>query len=348
MSSSFSKISILIPSFNPKKNIVDLVFELSNFSWHEIVIINDGSSSSSENFFGELSKIEKVHIIHHSNNKGKGAALKTGIDYVNSKNCNLDGLITVDSDGQHLIKDIAKLAREVQHRQNDVIFGVRSFDQNIPLRSKFGNKLTKHLLYIFNGISLEDTQTGLRYLPTSIFNEALKLPGNKYEFELECIFLSKKLGYNVSQIQIETVYINDNNDSHFRPLIDSARIYLVFTRFSFSSLISYGLDITIFAIFITFIDSILYATFLARIISGLFNFYLNRNFVFKAHLKNNLANESIRYIGLWLGLLLLSGTIVSLAQESPTYIIIPFKIFVDLILFLIAFYVQKNFVFKTN
>ena len=70
--------------------------------------------------------------------------------------------------------------------------------------------------------------------------------------------------------------------------------------------------------------------------------------MFKAHLKNNLANESIRYIGLWLGLLLLSGTIVSLAQESPTYIIIPFKIFVDLILFLIAFYVQKNFVFKTN
>ena len=348
MNTSFSRLAILIPAFNPNQNILDLVLDLSYFKWNEIIVVNDGSSKESQIFFDNLNDIENVHILTHLSNQGKGAALKTGIYYLNSKLTELDGLITVDSDGQHLVKDIEKIAREVNSRKNDVIFGVRSFDESIPFRSKFGNKITKYLLYIFNGISLDDTQTGLRYLPISIFDEFLKLPGNKYEFELECIFAIKKLGYNITQIQIKTVYINDNKDSHFRPLIDSARIYLVFIRFSFASFLSFGLDITIFAFFLSYLESILYATFIARIMSGIFNFYLNRNFVFQVNKKNNLVKESIGYIALWSTLLILSGVIVSSSQGSPAYVIIPFKIIVDLMLFLVAFYVQKNIIFNTK
>ena len=341
-------MAILIPAFNPNQNTLDLVLDLSYFKWNKIIVVNDGSSKESQIFFDNLNDIENVHILTHLSNQGKGAALKTGIDYVNSKLTELDGLITVDADGQHLVKDIEKIAIEVKNRKNDVIFGVRLFDESIPFRSKFGNKITKYLLYIFNGISLEDTQTGLRYLPISIFDEFLKLPGNKYEFELECIFAIKKLGYNITQIQIKTVYINDNKDSHFRPLIDSTRIYLVFIRFTFSSFLSYGFDITLFLFFLSYLESILYATFFARIISGVFNFYLNRNFVFRVNKKNNLVKESFSYIALWTTLLILSGVIVSSSQGSATYVIIPFKIIVDLMLFLVAFYVQKNIIFNTK
>jgi glycosyltransferase involved in cell wall biosynthesis len=348
MNNSFSSLAILIPAFNPNQNIIDLVLDLSYFKWNEIIVINDGSSNESQIFFDNLNDFDNVHILTHQSNKGKGAALKTGIDYLNSKNTKLDGLITVDSDGQHLVKDIEKIAREVKNRKNDVIFGVRLFDESIPFRSKFGNKITKHLLYIFNGISLTDTQTGLRYLPVSIFDELLKLPGNKYEFELECIFTIKKLGYNITQIKIKTVYINGNKDSHFRPLIDSARIYLVFTRFCLTSFLSFALDMTLFAFFLSYLESILYATFIARIISGIFNFYLNRNFTFKVNKKNNLVKESIGYVVLWSTLLILSGLIVSSLQGSPAYLIIPFKIIVDLILFFVAFYVQKNIIFNTK
>ena len=348
MNSSFSNLAILIPAFNPKQNLIDLVIELSNFKCGQIVIVNDGSSSQSQGVFNVLNKMDNVNIITHPFNKGKGTALKTGISYIKNKITEIDGLITVDSDGQHLTEDIKKIANEVPNRKNDIIFGVRSFDENIPFRSKFGNKITKSLLYIFNGISLDDTQTGLRYLPISIFDELLNLPGEKYEFELECIFAIKTLGYNITQIQIQTIYINDKNDSHFRTLIDSARIYLVFIRFSFSSLLSFGLDITIFAFFISYLDSILYATFIARIISGLFNFYLNRSFVFKVSKANHLLRESLGYILLWLSLLIFSGMIVSILQGSDAYIIIPFKILVDSMLFLVAFYVQKNIIFGTK
>jgi glycosyltransferase involved in cell wall biosynthesis len=348
MANSFPNIAILIPSFNPDKNLTNLVKKLSLDSWSQIVIVNDGSINESNHIFDKLKDINNVHVIAHSSNKGKGAALKTGIEYINDNAKTIKGIITVDADGQHLVDDVQKIAKSAQERENDVIFGVRSFGDNIPFRSKFGNNLTKRLLYIFNGISISDTQTGLRYLPVSIFNELLALTGNKYEYELECLFAINRLGYSITQIQIQTVYMDNNSGSHFRPLIDSARIYMVFARFSFSSLLSFGLDITIFALFLSYSQSIFAATIMARVISGVFNFILNRNFVFQVYDKNNLIKESISYIILWTTLMLLSALIVSFAEESSAYAVILLKILVDLLLFFIAFYVQKNIIFNTK
>ena len=348
MANLFPNIAILIPSFNPDRNLINLVTKLSIDSWSQIVIVNDGSINESNHIFDKLKDINNVLVISHSSNKGKGAALKTGIKHINDNAKTIKGIITVDADGQHLVDDVQKIAKSAQERENDVIFGVRSFGDNIPFRSKFGNNLTKRLLYIFNGISISDTQTGLRYLPVSIFSELLTLTGNKYEYELECLFAINRLGYNITQIQIQTVYMDNNSGSHFRPLIDSARIYMVFARFSFSSLLSFGLDITIFALFLSYSQSIFAATIMARVISGVFNFILNRNFVFQVYDKNNLIKESISYIILWTILMLLSALIVSFAEESSSYVVILLKILVDLLLFFIAFYVQKNIIFNTK
>jgi putative flippase GtrA len=87
---------------------------------------------------------------------------------------------------------------------------------------------------------------------------------------------------------------------------------------------------------------------MARVISGVFNFILNRNFVFQVYDKNNLIKESISYIILWTTLMLLSALIVSFAEESSAYAVILLKILVDLLLFFIAFYVQKNIIFNTK
>ena len=346
MANSFPDIAILIPSFNPDDNLTNLVAALSAYSWSQMVIVDDGSSDDTQLIFGKLRTVDNVHVIRHSNNQGKGASLKTGIKYIDDNSEILKGIITVDADGQHLVEDIKKIAKYAQDRENDVIFGVRSFGKNTPFRSKFGNKLTKYLLYIFNGISVDDTQTGLRYLPVSIFNELLALPGNRYEYELECLFTINHLGYDIKQIQIKTVYLNDNKGSYFRPLIDSAKIYMVFARFSFSSLLSFGLDIVMFAIFLSYLQSIFIATMVARTISGVFNFILNRNLVFQVQSKNNLIKELIGYIILWVILALLSALIVSFAEGNPAGIVILFKVLVDLFLFFLAFYVQKNIIFS--
>jgi glycosyltransferase involved in cell wall biosynthesis len=346
MNLAFTKIAILIPSFNPNQKLVDLVISLSSIPWNKIIVVDDGSSQEFQVFFDRLKVINNLQLLTHSNNKGKGAAIKTGLRYIKEKSFTLDGLITVDSDGQHLTEDIIKIARSADSNQDSVIFGVRSFDESIPLRSKLGNKITKHLLYLLNGISIDDSQTGLRYLPISILSELLKLPGEKYEYELECLFVINKLGYKIIQVKIRTVYLDDNANSHFRPLKDSLRIYRVFAKFSISSFLSFVLDICIFTLFLFYLESILAATAIARILSGIFNFIFNRNFVFKANKKSEIIKESIGYILLWGALLIASGLIVSSQQGSSAYFIILFKIMVDFLLFLISFYVQNYIIFK--
>ena len=81
MNEPFSRIAILIPSFNPNHNLVDLVLSLSSNPWNEIVVVNDGSSEESEIFFDNLKEINNVHLLTHSSNQGKGLAIKTGLKY---------------------------------------------------------------------------------------------------------------------------------------------------------------------------------------------------------------------------------------------------------------------------
>ena len=133
MTNSFSNIAILIPSFNPDKNLTDLVEKLSIDSWNKIVIVDDGSSHESSHIFDKLKAVNNVYIISHSNNQGKGAALKTGIRYIDDSSKKLKGIVTADADGQHLVEDIQKIAKSAQERENDIIFGVRSFGKNTPL-----------------------------------------------------------------------------------------------------------------------------------------------------------------------------------------------------------------------
>ena len=133
MPNLFPNIAILIPSFNPDKNLTNLVTKLSSDSWNKIVIVDDGSFNECQSFFNQLKDIDNVHVINHSNNQGKGAALKTGIKYIENNTTALKGIITVDADGQHLVEDIQKIAKSAQERENDVIFGVRSFGKNTPL-----------------------------------------------------------------------------------------------------------------------------------------------------------------------------------------------------------------------
>jgi len=343
--SNFSNIFLLIPSLNPDNSLIALVNELSNNKWSGIVVVDDGSSQDARKIFNDIRKIKGVNVVSHLENKGKGSALKTGMKYIKNHANNLEGIITVDADGQHLVKDVEKIAALVKERKNDVIFGVRKF-KNIPVASMFGNRVMRFLLNIFNGISIDDSQTGLRYLPASIIDDLLVLVGTRYEYELECLFAIKSLGYKITQVQIETVYINDNKGSYFRGFIDSFRVLFVFARFSIVSLSSFGIDALIFVLLLSYFESVFYATIIARIISGVFNFTFNKIFAFRSFGKDKLFRESILYVILWVILAILSAVIVSILEGQPIYAVLLFKMFVDTFLFFLAFYAQKNIVFS--
>lgn len=360
-------IAALIPAYNPDREMIKvvegLVLEFSN-----IVIVDDGCDESFGKIFAEVEKLgekSNVTILHHEMNKGKGAALKTGFSYILESLPDVLGVVTLDADGQHTVADTLKCCqgfKEFDAEIRPVVFGCRDFksDTKIPARSRFGNRLTSSLLKLFADITLTDTQTGLRVFGRDILADLCKVPGERYEFEMNMIFELHDMGVPFEEVPIEVIYLNENESSHFNPIKDSLRIYKVFFKFIASSLSSFVVDYALFSVlvcllagrmpelYIAFlnrsIDYIVVSTVIARICSGIFNYCINR-MVFKSR-KKDAAGSGPRYFILWLIQMILSAGAV---KYLTVWLGIPAmitKIIVDPILFFISYKVQQVWVFK--
>src|SRR5206468_2047006 len=111
--------------------------------------------------FEQAARLPKVRLVSHAVNLGKGAALKTGIQHALSAFPQLRGVVTADADGQHHPEDIERVAARLVEQPEALVLGARSFDGSVPLRSRFGNLLTRRLMQLVVGARLQDTQTGL-------------------------------------------------------------------------------------------------------------------------------------------------------------------------------------------
>ncbi len=343
-----TRITILIPAFNPDGKLVELVDELSGHQYGSIIVVNDGSDSVHNEIFETIAGKPSVSVLHHKANAGKGEALKTGLRSVMTGPSSIDGVITADADGQHLPVDIRQIAAEARRHPENIILGCRTFGPDTPIRSRFGNHLTLLLMSFVHNIRVSDTQTGLRYLPTGVLPEFTDLPGSGYEYELQCLVQARKLGYAMREVPISTVYIDENASSHFQPIRDSIRVYSALFRFGGSAALSFSVDVGLFALIYHLTDNALLATAGARLVSGTVNFCLNKFVVFRQRELKRTKQEAMGYFTLWITLLLLSGLIVSIANGLPTLVVVPLKILVDTVLFLLNYYLQSRFVFAKN
>lgn len=344
----FAGIVILIPAYNPDKTLLRLVDELIRHGARNVIVVDDGSLPSCRFVFDRLDADAAVQICRHPSNRGKGAALKTGLRFVRQLSSQPLGVITVDADGQHLPEDVRKLAEAATRNPDGVLLGSREFGKETPLRSLLGNRITAMMMAFTHGIRLTDTQTGLRYLPSSLLPQLVSLTGDRYEFELQCLISAKQSGYSIDPVAISSVYIDGNASSHFLPITDSVRIYGILLRFGGSSVLCFGIDILLFALIFWSGGNAMVATVIARVVSGIVNFTINKAVVFsRAHSSNTLA-EALRYLALWLLLMLVSGTVVTAASQRTTSLVVLIKILVDVSLFLFSYYVQSRFVFTAR
>lgn len=197
----------------------------------EIIVVNDGSDAACDSVFQSAAARPRVELLRHPANRGKGAALRTGIRRFLDRASADDILITADADGQHLPADILAVAAMAQQQPASLVLGTRIFRGDVPLRSRFGNELTRFIFRIFTGERLTDTQTGLRAIPRPLLERLLSVRTNRYAFELEMLLIASRTGVPFVTVPIQTVYLEGNAASHFRPVADSARIYWVFARY---------------------------------------------------------------------------------------------------------------------
>lgn len=343
MHSIYSNYVILIPAYNPEPSLIQLCEELKKIGFSKILVVNDGSQQRCLPIFDDL--INKgIIVYHHPINLGKGGALKTGFIAIRNFFNEYDGVITADADGQHLPKDIKNLAISLHSNNSDLILGVRQFHGNIPLRSKFGNNLTKSLLFAFTGMKLKDTQTGLRGIKLTVLTDLLKIKSNGYEFELDMLLIANQKKLRVEQFPIETVYINNNSSSHFNPLIDSLKIYFVLFRFIIISFLTQFIDTLFFAFLLSANCSVVFSTGCARSLALGFNFIMNKKYVF--HSKGSVKKEMVQFLALAFFLMYSSYTLMNFLVGWLGIGLIPAKIAADGLLFLFNFSVQRFVLFN--
>ncbi|MDK2905205.1 MAG: hypothetical protein PWR12_1281 [Eubacteriaceae bacterium] len=339
---------VIIPAYKPDQRLNKLVEELIEKNF-DLVVVDDGSGDGYKLIFKKLQYLKQVELCRHQENRGKGAALKTGIAWALEKYPDTCGVVTADSDGQHKPDDIERIASALEQNGDQLIMGTRDFSgAHVPFKSRWGNRITSFVYFISSGRKCRDTQTGLRGIPAEIAKVALDISGDRYEYEMNFLMEVAKAQYKIKEVPIETVYIDENRSSHFHAVRDSARIYFNILKFSLSSLISAVIDNSLFALFMltAFTSSsvgILEATILARVISGCVNFLLNKHWVFQSAQRK--GKESLQYMILFVSQMFLSWFFVSSFSAYTQHLSI-LKILVDTSLFAISYFVQKNLIFS--
>ncbi len=331
---------MLIPAWKPDVALCDLVTALVEAGFPAIIVVDDGSGPQYRDVFETIGGCEEVFVIRHATNLGKGRALKTGINFFLTTFPGYRGLVTADADGQHTSEDILAVTQAFDRAPNRVVLGARKFTGDVPLRSRFGNSVTRRVFGFLTGGKVTDTQSGLRAFPAALLPELLAVEGERYEYEMSALAHVCHTRRPL-EVPIATVYADGNRSSHFDPLLDSMRIYFVLVRFYASSLVAAALDTLVFGVTFWATGNVLASMIVGRT-SSLVNFALNKRLVFHSHAGLGAALWRYYALAILLGVVAYYA-IVALAGFGWNVLVA--KVVVETVLSLISFSVQRTFVF---
>lgn len=346
-------VTAIVPSLNPDEKFLRVVEGLVAAGFESIILVDDGSRADCRVWFDRAMEHPQCTLLRHGKNLGKGRALKTAFNHFLSLENGHVGVVTLDGDGQHAMPDVVNCAKALEEHPRDLVLGVRVFTgDHVPARSRMGNHITSGVFKILCGIPVSDTQTGLRGISTEYCRYLLDVKGERFEFETNMLLETKRAEVEIREVPIETVYIEENKSSHFRVFRDSVSIYGLILKYLSSSIFSFVVDWGLFTFLIWLLSTvaggwgdvnIYIATAVARIVSSLLNFFLNRTVVFRS--RDGLGKTMLRYYILCVIQMLCSAGLVHLLSLTgcPSAVA---KLPVDVLLFCISFRIQRNWVFK--
>ena len=356
-------VSVILPSLDPDEKLSAVIDGLLAVGFCDIILVNDGSRPENLHYFEEAAAHPQVQVLHHEVNRGKGAALKTAFQWFLDNRPEGLGVVTVDGDNQHHSEDTLACTLEMLQTKK-VILGCRDFSlDHVPTRSRYGNNITRGVMKVFCGLSISDTQTGLRAIPRAAVKAFCNVKGDRFEYKTNMLLAMKTQQIPYGEIPIRTVYSTENHSSHFRTISDSARIYALilghFFRYTISSVLSALVDTGMFALLSRLLNGLLggfllnaVTTGTARIVSSLFNFFLNQKMVFRSGA--NTKQSLVRYyclaipillaqLGLTHGAYLLLGI-----GDDQTLLRTLIYVAVMAALYLVSFTIQQRWVFRPH
>ncbi|MGW6005425.1 glycosyltransferase family 2 protein [Oerskovia enterophila] len=170
---------MLVPAYEPDATLVRLVAELrATGAVRGIVVVDDGSGPRSRPVLDDVARLGAV-VVGFGLNRGKGAALRRGLAEV-ARRWPGEDVVCADADGQHRVADVLRVGERVSDGEGAVVLGARAFAGDVPVRSRFGNAVTRWLFRAATGLRVQDTQTGLRGYPASMIGWLLDVRGDRY------------------------------------------------------------------------------------------------------------------------------------------------------------------------
>lgn len=342
------KAVVIIPAYRPTEQLCRTVQALLASSFDKIIVVDDGSGKAFEPVFQKV-KAMGCDFLTHAENRGKGRALKTAFEhFMSSYIDDYFGVITVDADGQHMVPDVLRMKEALFEHPDSLVLGCRNFGgQDVPLRSRLGNRITRGIMRFLCGLEILDTQTGLRAISAGLLRTFMETPGERYEYEMNMLLEAQKNCCPFYQVPIKTVYYNNNESSHFKPLKDSLRIYERIFKYTLSSLLSVIIDFGIFILLNQLGNHFILYTYISRVCSSLVNFTLNRNVVF-GNKQGSAGASLVKYYLLLFFSGGVSGIFVTVMHNTLSLNPVVGKMLADTALFFLNYYIQKVFVFKSE
>lgn len=340
--------TVLIPAYQPDGMLPDLVEALRRAAPdNPVVVVDDGSGAGYGPVFDAAAR-RGARVIRYERNQGKGHALKVGFAAI------ADGfpgepVVCADCDGQHAVADILRVAATVEAANPPggpltMVLGMRTFSGEVPLRSRLGNAATRMLFRLATGRRIHDTQTGLRGYPAGMLTWLCDVRGDRYEYELNQLLQARDCGMRIAAIDIATIYLRENESSHFRPVADSIRIYAPLLKFVLSSVAAFVIDTVVLLALSAVTGSLLVAVLGARLISAGVNFGVNRRLVFEHGRERPAGRTALGYFGLVVVLLSANyGLLLGFAAVGLPLLVA--KVSTEVMLFLISYTVQQRLLF---
>lgn len=212
---------VLIPAYEPDAELIPLVKRLKEADF-TVVVVDDGSGPDYREIFDAVREVG--HVLVHEHNRGKGAALKTGMAYIRDELPQAAHFITCDADGQHRVEDVIRVRQQLEAGHKFVLT-MRKQRKGIPLRSVVGNTMSRVVYALLTKRYLSDNQSGLRGFACSYIKWLIQVEKDNYDYEMNVLYYAAKKAIPVFTIPIEAIYINNNQSSHFQPVKDTVRIY---------------------------------------------------------------------------------------------------------------------------
>ena len=216
----------VIPTYNNVRTVADIVRRTLAVC-SDVIVVNDGSTDDT---LQELQPFgDTIRIITYSHNRGKGYALRRGLEA--ARKAGFDYAVTIDSDGQHSPEEIPNLINALSTLHSPLstlVVGSRNLQADgMPAGNTFANRFSNFWFHLQTCLRLPDTQTGFRVYPLHNL-PCLSLLTYRYESELELLVFSAWRGVRIVPVPVSVSYPADRV-SHFRPFRDFFRISLLNT-----------------------------------------------------------------------------------------------------------------------